>query len=106
MLTGIMDVVIIIPMIKSFSSKATKRLFEEDEVSGFIKPIEGQVKRKLTMLHFAESLDDLRIAPGNRLEALKGGRKGQWSIRINKQYRICFMFEKGDAYEVEITDYH
>lgn len=101
-----MDAVIIIAMIRSFSSKATKWLFEKGEASGFIKPIEGQVKRKLTMLHFAESLDDLRIAPGNRLEALKGGRKGQWSIRINKQHRLCFRFAKGDAYDVEITDYH
>jgi len=95
-----------VDMIKSFSSKATKRLFEKGEAVGFLKPIESQVKRKLTMLHYTTSLNDLRLAPGNKLEALKGGRKGQWSIRINKQYRICFRFEKSDAYEVEITDYH
>ncbi len=58
------------------------------------------------MLHFATRLEDLRTAPGNRLEALKGKRKGQWSIRINDQYRICFRFDNRNAYDVKITDYH
>ena len=63
-------------------------------------------KRKLTMIHVAKKLDDLRIPPGNRLEALKGNRKGQHSIRINQQYRLCFRFTDGKAEDVEIVDYH
>ena len=62
--------------------------------------------RKLRMLHRAKSLLDLRVPPGNRLEALKGKRKGQHSIRVNDQYRICFTWKAGDAYYVEIVDYH
>tara|TARA_R110002049_G_scaffold33716_6_gene110969 strand:- start:1836 stop:2027 length:192 start_codon:yes stop_codon:yes gene_type:complete len=62
--------------------------------------------RKLAMLNRAASLDDLRIPPGNRLEALKGDRAGMFSIRINNQWRICFRFERGDALNVEIVDYH
>jgi proteic killer suppression protein len=63
-------------------------------------------ERKLTQLHAAASLDFLKAPPGNRLEALKGDRAGQWSIRINDQWRICFHWSKGDAFEVEIVDYH
>ena len=62
--------------------------------------------KKLDMLDWAASLDDLNVPPGNRLEALKGNWKGQYSIRINDQWRICFVWKDGDAYEVEITDYH
>jgi len=62
--------------------------------------------RKLALLDAAESLDDLRVPPGNRLEKLRGGRKGQYSIRINNQWRVCFRWEDGDADDVEITDYH
>jgi len=62
--------------------------------------------RKLRMLNRAQTLDDLRIPPGNRLEALKGDRLGQYSIRINDRWRICFVWEQGDVYEVEIVDYH
>jgi proteic killer suppression protein len=62
--------------------------------------------RKLTMLHVAARLEDLRIPPGNCLEALHGDRKGQHSIRINDQFRLCFVWRDGDAYDVEITDYH
>ena len=63
-------------------------------------------ERKLAMLHHAKRLDDLRIPPNNRLEALRGDRKGQYSIRINDQWRICFRFQDGEASEVEIVDYH
>lgn len=63
-------------------------------------------ERKLQMLHRAARLEDLRIPPNNRLEALQGDRKGQWSIRINDQWRICFRFSAGNATEVEIVDYH
>ena len=97
---------IMVSVIYSFANKHTQRLFEEGRATGFIRPIAKKSKRKLAMIHFAASLEDLRAAPGNRLEALKGKRKGQWSIRINDQYRICFQFEKGNAYEVEITDSH
>jgi proteic killer suppression protein len=63
-------------------------------------------RRKLAQLHFAGILDDLRIPPGNRLEALKADRRGQYSIRINDRFRICFVWREGNAYEVEIVDYH
>lgn len=62
--------------------------------------------RKLNQIHYAERLDDLRVPPGNRLERLTGSRAGQYSIRINRQYRVCFLWDEGDAYEVEVTDYH
>lgn len=62
--------------------------------------------RKLRMLNQARTLNDLRVPPGNRLEALKGDRHGQYSIRINERWRICFVWEQGDVYEVEIVDYH
>jgi proteic killer suppression protein len=62
--------------------------------------------RKLEMLDSARAIDDLRVPPGNRLEKLRGGREGQWSIRINGQYRICFKWDENSAYDVEVTDYH
>jgi proteic killer suppression protein len=62
--------------------------------------------RRLRILHRAATLDDLRVPPGNRLEALKGDRRGQYSIRVNDQYRICFRWEHGEAWDVELTDYH
>ena len=68
--------------------------------------IERVARRKLEQLHMIGSLGDLRIPPNNRLEALKGNRKGQWSIRINDQWRVCFRFENGSAVDVEIVDYH
>lgn len=72
--------------------------------------LSGQIReiasRKLQMLHFAAEVIDLRVPPGNQLETLKGDRAGQYSIRINRQYRICFRFEGGNAYDVEIVDYH
>lgn len=84
----------------------TRSLFEKNRAEGFLAGVKKIALRKLDMLHFATSLDDLRIPPGNRLEALKGARKGQYSIRVNDRYRVCFVFEAGNAYEVEITDYH
>jgi len=68
--------------------------------------IERVARRKLEQLEWAERIEDLRIPPQNRLEALKGSRKGQWSIRINDQWRVCFRFEAGQALDVEIVDYH
>jgi proteic killer suppression protein len=93
-------------MITTFRCKRTQKLFEKDIATGFLRSIEKLSKRKLAMLHFAVSLEDLKFPPGNRLERLKGNRKGQYSIRINDQYRICFRFVDANAYDVEITDYH
>ena len=92
-------------MIRSFRDEATRELFEGRRVRRWIA-IESVAMRKLAILHRAERLDDLRIPPGNRLELLRGNRAGQCSIRINDQYRICFIWRECDAFEVEIVDYH
>jgi proteic killer suppression protein len=92
-------------MIKSFKCRDTERLFNDIEVSRF-KAISRIARRKLEMLNAAVSLQSLRIPPGNRLEQLKGNRRGQFSIRINDQWRICFKWQGGDAFDVEIVDYH
>ena len=68
--------------------------------------LQRRALRKLAMLNAAASLEVLRVVPGNRLEKLSGDREGQHSVRINEQYRVCFVWESGDAYEVEVTDYH
>lgn len=80
-------------------------MFADEEVPRF-RAFERIARRKLLLLHRAKSLDDLRVPPGNRLEALRGNRKGQYSIRINDQWRICFVWVQGDARDVEIVDYH
>lgn len=92
-------------MILSFLCSDTQKLFEGERVSRFVN-IERVAVRKLNMLHVAARLEDLRIPPGNRLELLQGDRQGLHSIRINDQYRLCFRFEEGNAYNAEITDYH
>ena len=92
-------------MIRTFKDRNTRRLFEDRPVPRFAR-IERAARRKLFYLHRARDLIDLRMPPGNRLEALKGDRKGQHSIRINDQWRICFRWRDGDAYDVEIVDYH
>lgn len=92
-------------MIRSFRSKDTESLFADVDVPRF-RTFERIARRKLLYLHRARSLHDLRVPPGNRLEALKGDRKGQHSIRINDQWRVCFAWARGDAYDVEIVDYH
>jgi len=92
-------------MIRSFRSKETEALFLDVDVLRF-RSIERTARRKLLVLHRARSLGDLLVPPGNRLEGLKGDRKGQHSIRINDQWRICFAWSQGDAYDVEIVDYH
>jgi toxin HigB-1 len=84
---------------------ATRRLFADEDVPRF-RAIEWQARRQLLLLNGAGSLNDLRSPPGNRLEALKGGRKGQHSIRINAQWRICFVWREGGVEDVEIVDYH
>lgn len=93
-------------MIKSFADADTESLFRRERPRGIPNQIHRVALRKLVMLHAAESLSDLRAPPGNRLEKLSGDRQGQHSIRINEQFRICFEWRDGDAYSVEITDYH
>jgi len=92
-------------VIKTFCSADTRELFDGKRVRRWIN-IETVAMRKLAMLNRAALLDDLRIPPANRLEALKGDRAGQHSIRINDQFRLCFRWRDGDAYDVEIVDYH
>jgi addiction module HigA family antidote len=93
-------------MIKSFHSKETEKLFSRQRSPRFPAGVHRIALRKLLLLDAAERLEDLRIPPGNRLEKLTGDRQGQHSIRINDQWRICFRWSEGDAYEVEIADYH
>jgi toxin HigB-1 len=92
-------------MIASFKCKDTEKLFNDYGVKRF-KQIERKARIKLEVLNAAVSLDSLRVPPGNRLEALTGDRKGQYSIRINNQWRICFEWIDGKAHNVEIVDYH
>ena len=92
-------------MIRSFRNKDTEALFEDVAVRRF-QAIERAARRKLLYLHRARVLQDLSAPPGNRLETLKGDRRGQHSIRINDQWRICFTWKDGDAHDVEIADYH
>ena len=93
-------------MIKAFKCKETERIFNGRFSSKLPQDIQRVAERKLIMIHRAGGLNDLRIPPGNRLEALTGKRKGQLGIRINDQWRICFEWHNEGVYEVEITDYH
>jgi proteic killer suppression protein len=92
-------------MIKTFHCRDTQSLFEGKCPPKF-KAFARVAERKLQILDDAYSIEDLSVPPGNRLEALRGGRKGQWSIRINDQWRVCFRFVDGNALDVEIIDYH
>jgi len=93
-------------MIRSFGDRATERLFNREPVKKFALPLQRAALRKLLILDAAESLEELRVPPGNRLERLAGDRAGQYSIRVNQQWRICFRWSEGNAEDVEITDYH
>lgn len=93
-------------MIKSFRCSDTERVFKRQFVRKFPRNIQQRAFVKLNALDAAVRLDDLRRPPSNRLEALKGDRKGQYSIRINDQWRICFVWREGHAEQVEIVDYH
>ena len=92
-------------MIRSFADRETKRFADGNVVRRF-RAFERVAYRKLKYLMSAQTLDDLRVPPGNRLEALGGDRRGQFSIRINDQWRICFVWRDGSAEHVEIVDYH
>lgn len=94
-----------LPVIRTFRDADTQALFSRRRVRRWIG-IERQALRKLEQLDLAARIDDMRAPPGNRLEKLKGDRPGQWSVRVNDQWRICFRFEGGDAFDVEIVDYH
>ena len=93
-------------MIASFACRKTERLWQRRRDHGLPPQIERVALRKLTQLHRSRELLDLRTPPGNRLEALKGDRAGQYSIRINDQWRVCFRWQDEDAHDVEIVDYH
>ena len=92
-------------MIRSFHCRDTEALFRDEAVPRF-QALERVARRKLLFLHAAKRLEDLRVPPGNRLEALRGNRTGQHSIRINDQWRICFSWRDGEVHAVEIVDYH
>jgi toxin HigB-1 len=93
-------------MIKSFNDKETEKIFNRQISTKLPQDIQHIARKKLVMLDAATQLNDLRTPPGNRLEALKRDRKAQHSIRINDQWRVCFNWRDGDAYDAEITDYH
>ena len=93
-------------MIKSFGNKETKKVYDQVFSAKLPQRIQRMALRKLMMIDNAENIEDLRIPPSNHLEQLQGDRKGQYSIRINDQYRICFKLRGKDFYDVEITDYH
>jgi proteic killer suppression protein len=93
-------------VIKSFADKATAALFAARRVRTLPSEIHRRAYAKLQALDAADTLDFLRVPPSNRLERLRGNREGQWSIRINDQWRICFRWHERDAYDVEVTDYH
>jgi proteic killer suppression protein len=93
-------------MIRGFHDRETERIFLRERGSRFARPLQRAALRKLLLLDAAESLEDLRVPPGNRLEKLVGDREGQYSIRINNQWRLCFRWEDGQAHDVEIADYH
>ena len=93
-------------MIRSFACKETARIFSRERSRRFPADIQQRALERLVAIHAAISIADLRMPPGNRLEALQGDRQGCWSLRINDQWRVCFRYESGDAFDVEIVDYH
>ena len=93
-------------MIKSFADKRAAAVFAGHAVRGLPMKIQRRARARLLAIEAAGRLDDLRVPPGNRLEALRGDRRGQYSVRVNARWRICFVWRDGDAWEVEIVDYH
>lgn len=93
-------------MIKSFADSETEKVFNRSYSKKLPDDVQRRAHRKLLAIDVAEEVTDLRHPPGNRLKKLKGAREGQWSIRINRQWRVCFHWQEGDAYNVEIVDYH
>ena len=93
-------------MIKTFADKETQQIFVSGKSKSLLPQLIRRAVRRLEYIHLAKTLDDLKVPPSNRLHRLKRDRAGQYSISINDQWRICFRFIEGDAYDVEITDYH
>jgi proteic killer suppression protein len=93
-------------MIRTFRNKMTAAVFTGRAVKALPPSIHKRVREKLDLLDHAQTLGDLRVPPGNELEKLTGDRNGQWSIRVNRQWRVCFDWLDGDAWNVEIADYH
>ena len=93
-------------MIRSFRSRDAERLLRREPAREFPADLQRPALRKLLMLNRAQTLQDLRVPPGNHLEALRGDRVGQHSIRVNEKWRICFRWAEGDAHDVDIVDYH
>ncbi len=93
-------------MIRSFADKVTAAIFQSQLAKRVPPDVQRRARVKLLMIDAAQSVEDLRVPPGNRLEQLKGDRKGQWSVRVNDQWRICFRWRGVDAFDVEFTDYH
>ena len=93
-------------MIQSFAGKVTAAVFSGLEVRRLPRTVQEAARRKLKLIDAAVSLESLRVPPGNGLGSLRGDRRGQWSIRINEPWRICFRWEHGDAFDVEVVDYH
>ncbi|HHM12353.1 MAG TPA: type II toxin-antitoxin system RelE/ParE family toxin [Planctomycetaceae bacterium] len=93
-------------MIRSFRDRETAQVFERERARRLPPDVQRRAHRKLLLIDAAEALDDLRVPPGNRLERLSGDRKGQYSVCVNDQWRICFRWKRGDAFDVEIADYH
>jgi len=93
-------------VIRTFADKRSKAVFENERVKRLPREVTVVAQRKMYRIHTAGQLEDLTVPPGNRLERLRGDRNGQHSIRINDQWRICFRWEDGHAYDVEIVDYH
>jgi proteic killer suppression protein len=93
-------------MIRSFRDRKTEEVFRRERVRALHPDVQRLAQRKLAILDAAESLQDLRVPPGNRLERLSADRAGQHSVRVNDQWRICFRWRDGDALDVEIVDYH
>ena len=93
-------------VIRNFRNRLTQQVFDREPVRGLSIELQRAARRKLLLIQHAGRLDDLKVPPGNRLEMLKGDRKGQFSIRVNDQWRICFRWSGNDAHDVELVDYH
>lgn len=93
-------------MIRSFADAETERFYATGKSRRLPTEIRARAAMRLTQLNAASRIEDLRLPPSNRLEALKHDRAGQWSIRVNDRWRVCFRFDNGDAFDVEIVDYH
>ncbi|MDO5508944.1 MAG: type II toxin-antitoxin system RelE/ParE family toxin [Corynebacterium casei] len=93
-------------MTRNFGDKNTERIWQENYVKSIDRKVQRATMRKLELIHAAQNIEDLRIPPGSRLERLVGDRRGQHSIRVNAQWRICFVWKDGGAEDVELVDYH